>query len=142
MVPVKLKTVGDFLKLIGMRVEFTTKRDESFEATVSDLSDVGMHILLDDVLRIEYPNVPHEKIIRVARRDLVDTGDLSQYVGKRIRLKMKPVGFVEGILHGTPKTTKHLELTMVTYYHPCERHSVLIDELTFVEVADRRGILF
>ena len=140
--PVGLKTVADFLKLIGMRVQFTTKQEESFEATVSDLSDAGMHILLDDVLRIEDSNLPGGKIVRVARRDLVDTGDLSQYVGKRIRLRMKPVGFVEGILHGAPKTTEHLELTMVTYYHPCESHSVLIDELTFVEVMDRREILF
>jgi hypothetical protein len=140
--PVKLKTVGDFLKLIGMRVEFTTKQDESFEATVRDLSDSGTHILLDDVLRIEHSKVPGEKIVLIARRDLVDTGDLSQYKGKRMRLRMKPVGFVQGILHGTPKTTEHLELTMVTYYHPCEINTILIDDLTFVEVMDRSEILF
>ena len=124
-----------------MRVRFHTKQDESFEATVRDLSDAGTHVLLDDVLRIESPNVPGLQPMRVARGDLVGTGDLSQVVGKRIRLAANPDGFVEGILDSLP-TTQYLELSMVEYYRPCDKHSVPINELDFVEVVDRRAILW
>jgi hypothetical protein len=150
--PVRLRTVGDFLKLIGMRVLFTTRQEKEFEATVRDLSDTGRHILLDDVLRVEYSKVPGDGIVRVASTDSLSRDDLSQHVGKRIRVRMKPAGFAEGILHGTskpkgtakgtPEATEDLELTMVIYYHPCEDRSARIDELTFVEVTDRREILF
>jgi len=140
--PIRLKTIGDFLKLIGMRVVLTTKQGEEFEATVRDLSDTGTHVLLDDVLHIKYSDEPFDKIVRIARADLIDAGDLSQYVGTRTRLRMKQDGFVEGIIHSASKTVEHLELTGVHYYHPCERHSIRIDELTFVEVMDRRGIPF
>lgn len=135
--PVKINTLSDFLKLIGMRIRFTTKQDESYEATVCDLSDTGIHILLADVLRIEYPKVPGEKIIQIAYKDLENSADLSQYVGKRIRLKMKSPGFVEGNLHAIPK--ERIEMTMVMYYKPSELHSILIEKLDFIEVIDRKA---
>jgi len=37
--PVRLKTVSDLLKLVGMRVEFATKQNECFEGLVIDVSD-------------------------------------------------------------------------------------------------------
>jgi hypothetical protein len=141
--PVKIRKVSDFLQLVGMRVLFTTRLDGEFEATVRDLSDMGTHVLLDDVLSVEYSKEPYGKSVRVACRDIGKPGDLSKYVDKRIRLRMEPDGFVEGVLQRIPKTAKQVELAkMVTYYHPCDRHSLLISDLTFVEVTDRKEILF
>ena len=42
----KLKTVGDYLKLVGMRVSFGTRREEFFDGVVDDLSDAGTHLIL------------------------------------------------------------------------------------------------
>ena len=44
-----LRTVGDFLKLVGMRVCFRTKQDGFFEGDVEDISDSGTHLILRDV---------------------------------------------------------------------------------------------
>lgn len=45
----KVQTVGDYLKLVGMRVSFHTKQDDFVEGEVIDISDSGTHVVLRDV---------------------------------------------------------------------------------------------
>jgi hypothetical protein len=48
-----LKTVGDFLKLVGMRVSFGTKQDGFYEGDVEDISDSGSHLILNNVRHMQ-----------------------------------------------------------------------------------------
>jgi hypothetical protein len=134
---VKIKAIGDFLKIIGMRVEIMTKKNESFEVTVRDLSDTGTHILLDEVFRMEETFAPHEKVFRVARKDLEKTGDLLKYLNQRIRLRLKAGGYVAGRLHSNPGKIWPIELTVPTYYWPCQMKAMRIDEIDIIKVVDR-----
>jgi hypothetical protein len=140
--PVRLRTVGDFLKLVGIRIELTTTDGQEFEATVRDLSDTGTHILLGDVLRLEHSTIPSDRLLRVAVGDLAETGDLSQYAGKPVRLQLKTAGFVVGHLRSAPAAGHDVELALATFYRPCATRSVPIADVSFVEVVDRGGIPF
>jgi hypothetical protein len=134
---VKIRAIGDFLKIIGMRVEIMTKKNESYEVTVRDLSDTGTHILLDEVFRMEETFAPHEKVFRIARRNLEKTGDLSKYVNQRIRLRLKAGGYVEGRLHSDPGEIWPIKLTVPTYYRPCQVKAMRIDEIDIIKVVNR-----
>ena len=73
-----LRTVGDFLKLVGMRVCFGTKQDGFFEGEVEDISDSGTHLILRDVKHeaIGVPTAHHErKNIPIAEIDFVEVID-------------------------------------------------------------------
>jgi hypothetical protein len=73
-----LRTVGDFLKLVGMRVCFGTKQDGFFEGDVEDISDSGTHLILRDVKHeaIGVPTTHHEsKSVPVAEIDFVKVID-------------------------------------------------------------------
>jgi len=52
--PVRLHNVGDYLKLVGMRVEFTLRDKDYYEGTVVDLSDTATHVVLSNVLLVQY----------------------------------------------------------------------------------------
>lgn len=47
----KLKTVADFMKLVGMDVSISTKDGDLWEGTVKDISDSGTHLILCNLER-------------------------------------------------------------------------------------------
>jgi hypothetical protein len=55
---------------------------------------------------------------------------------------MKRDEVIEGVVQSLSKTATHVDLAMVTFYHPCDKKSIRIDEITFVMVVDRQGIPF
>jgi hypothetical protein len=50
--PVRLRCVSDYLKLVGMRVEFTLRDEEDYEGTVVDLSDTGTHVVTNRSINV------------------------------------------------------------------------------------------
>jgi hypothetical protein len=138
--PIHIRTVADFLRLSGLRVQFTTSAGEYYEATVRDLSDSASHLRLEDVYRIEYSDDPHDKIVAVGKRGLVMPDDLPSHVGECVRLQIRAGGFLEGILHDAPRLLGDLRLTGLTRYRSCDMELISLADVRFVEVVDRRGI--
>jgi hypothetical protein len=132
----KLRTVGDFLGLVGQRVVLSMTDGEELEATVRDLNDTATAVLLDDVLRLEHSRRPHDEVITVSPSDLVDLRDLGYRVGRRVRLRMRSGGSVEGALVEEHSPGHLVCLTMVVNYRPSAVRSVPVADVSMVEMVE------
>jgi hypothetical protein len=70
-----LKTAGDFLRLVGMRVSLGTRGDGFYDGEMVDLDDLGTHVLLKGVTHLSVGQ-PTEELDRarvpIAEIDFVE----------------------------------------------------------------------